>query len=299
MQLFVGLRNVSGQCAGVPKLTMNIDVKNDSNDSVTILYVTAEVRAAASAQICDFAKSAYFLGYAVLESSGGQIGPGQQHTWGLGLALTPYHLRKIEEIRNGGDLYLVAKFTSAAAELDKTDPAKLKGFHSPDVSTAGPFKIAQSDWMKILRDLGYEDYFLIEVPLRSIRWRKHMEKALEHLSKAWEHYEEGNDRETLASCYSAFEYLAKQAKFENPDQNAFEKLLGSVESREIKDKLKPLMRYICDFLQLGRHVPGQELAHVERKDSEFGLILSQSALAYLTKNMRLRDGKDRKSANSV
>ena len=141
MHLSVSLRNVWGQCAGVPKLTMNFEVKHDSNDVLRILHVTAEMRAAASDQIYDYAKSAYFLGYAVLESDGGQIGPGLQNTWMLGLALTTYHLQKIEEIRNGGDLYLVLRFTSAAAELEKTDLSKLKGFFSPDVSTAGLFGI--------------------------------------------------------------------------------------------------------------------------------------------------------------
>lgn len=302
MHLSVTLKNVSGYCVGLPKLTMQFDLKHDSSDSARVLYLTAEVRTTACAQVYDPAKSAVFLGYAILESNGWQMAPGQQQTFTLGLALTPYHLQKIEETRNGRDLYLIVKFTSAVVELDKTDPSKLKGFHSPDASTPGysssycPFKVAQSDWMKILKDLGYGDYFLIEVPLRRIRSRKQMDKALEHLSKAWEHYAEDNNRETLASCFSAFEYLTKQAKSKSTDQNAFEKLLGSVENRDMKDKLKLLMHYICGFLQVGRHVQGHELANVERKDSELGLILSQAALAYLAKSMS-RDWKDDKSAN--
>jgi hypothetical protein len=290
MQIFVKLRNISGRHTGVAKLTVNLDVRSGATEVVRILSLTAEVLAAASDQTYDFSTSVNFIGHAFLESDAGQLTPGQEHNWTLALGLNPHQLQKIEEIRNGGDLYLIMRFTGIAAEFERTDASKLRGFFSIDVSTLGyssgycPLKIAQSDWMKILKELGYGDTFLIEMPLRSIRSRKRTDKALEYLAKAWEHYEEGNDRETLASCYSAFESLAKHSKSKHPDQNAFEALLGNLPDREIRDKAKFLMDYICRFLQLGRHVPGHEPAPLNRKDSEFALIISQAAIAYLLKN---------------
>jgi|GEM_PF-1026913 len=290
MQVSAKLRHCRGYSLGVPKLDVDLDVKNVSNQLLNVLHVIAEVRAAASLQTFDYRKSTYFVGHALLESGGGQLNPGHESSWTMSISLTPYQLQKIEEIRASGDLCLTMRFMCNAAEFDTADLTKLLRFCAVEVGAPGfssnycPFKIAQSDWMKILQELGYGDYFLIEVPLRRVRGGKQMAKALEHLSRAWEHYEHGNDRETLASCYSAFEFIAKQAKCKNPDQNAFEKLLGTVESSDTRDKLKFLMDYICRFLQLGRHVQGHELAHVEHKDSEFGLILSQAALAYLAKS---------------
>ncbi|MDA2912507.1 hypothetical protein MYX77_00855 [Acidobacteriia bacterium AH_259_A11_L15] len=75
--------------------------------------------------------------------------------------------------------------------------------------------------MKILKDLGYGDHFLIEVPLRGVPRKKGMEKALAHLAAAWDHFNEARDDETLGSCYKAFEYLAKQKKVKDPDQQVF------------------------------------------------------------------------------
>ena len=53
------------------------------------------------------------------------------------------------------------------------------------------------------------------------------------------------------------------------------------------------MHHVCKFLQLGRHVQGHEPANVERKDAEFGLIMSQASLAYLAKTI----GRDVQVAN--
>src|SRR5712692_5239123 len=92
----------------------------------------------------------------------------------------------------------------------------LTGLGRASVSTSGystlycPFKVAQSDWVKILKELGYGDYFLIEVPLRGVPTRLGMTKALVHLGNAWGHFNEARDEETLVSCYKAFEFLAKQ-----------------------------------------------------------------------------------------
>lgn len=239
----VKLRHCRGNSLGVAKLDVDLDVKNVSNEFLNVLQVTAEVRAARSLETFEIPKSTYCVGHALLEHGVGQLNPGNETTWTLGIGLTPYQLQKIEEIRSSGDMYLIMRFMCTGAELDNTDSSKVKRLCSIGVeagysSSYCPFKIAQSDWIKILGELGYGEYFLIEVPLRDIRGRKQMEKALLHLNEAWVHYMNGNDRETLASCYTAFEFLAKQAKAKNPDQNAFERLLGGIGNHDMKEKLK-------------------------------------------------------------
>jgi len=256
-----------------------------------VLNVYAEVRAANTLQVYDMSKSVYFLGFAFLESNGGQFTRGSENYWDLALPLTPYHLQKVEEVRSGGDLYFFLRFHVTAAEMENPSNPQLRRFVSPTVggdSSSGyyaPFKVAQSDWVRILKDLRYGDYFLIEVPLRGVPARRKMEKALGHLAAAWDRFSEGRDDETLACCYKAFEYIAKQKGMRSPDQNAFEKLLANVDHPEKRKFLKLLMDYTCRFLNLGRHEPGQERILLDRRDSEYALILSQASLAYLAKVM--------------
>jgi hypothetical protein len=149
-----------------------------------------------------------------------------------------------------------------------------------------PFKVAQSEWVKTLGELGYGDYFLMEIPLKGVPARRGMQKAIEHLKAAWGHFEQGNDDETVGSCYKAFEYLAKKNKFPHPDQNAFEKILGTIPEEAKRRRLKMLMHDLCQFLTLGRHEPGTEAVLLDERESEYGLILSQATLSYLAKLMR-------------
>ena len=154
-----------------------------------------------------------------------------------------------------------------------------------------PFKVAQSDWVKILGDLGYGDYFLMEIPLKGVPERRGMQKALEHLKSAWAHFEQGNDDETLGSCYKIFEYLAKKKNSNNPDRNAFDKMLGGISHEEQRKRLQALMHDLCHFLSLGRHEPGTEDVILDEKESEYALILSQATLSYLAKLMRETSAK--------
>ena len=291
MDLMASLRNVYGTCVGLPKLTIDVAVKSKEEPILKVLSVHAEVRAANTLQVHDMSKSVHFLGFAFLESDAGQFSRGSENSWTLSLALTPYHLQKIEEVRKGGDLFLFTYFHGVVAEMENPTAPTLRRFVSLSVrgdTWSGPyvpFKVAQSDWTKILRDLGYGDYFLIEVPLRGVPAKRKMEKALAHLVTAWNHFSEGRDDETLGSCYRAFEYIAKQKDMKHPDQNAFERLLASVDNPEKRRSLKLLMDYVCRFLNLGRHEPGQEPILLDRRDSEYGLILSQATLAYLAKVM--------------
>jgi hypothetical protein len=112
-----------------------------------------------------------------------------------------------------------------------------------------------------------------------------MKKALSHLEDGWSHFLEGRDVETLVSCYKAFEFLAKQAKVRSPDQHAFERLLDRIENGEKRKRLAQVMDYFCRFFALARHEAGQEKVAVDRRDSEYALILAQASLAYLAKSM--------------
>lgn len=291
MDLTVRLDSLRGEHVGLAKLTLRILVRNRQEHIVKVLNLVTELRAAATEGIPDIGRSSYFIGYGTLESDAGQLTPNSELPWEIGLAMLPYHLQKIEEIRKGGDLFLFVQFLCLAAEMGDSGAPQLRRFGMASVrgenwsGTYVRFKIAQSDWVKLLKDLGYGDYFLIEVPLRGVPSKTLMDKALGHLNSAWGHFCEGRDEDTLVSCYRAFEFLARRRKLKNPDQQAFEKLLQGIAEQDKRRKLASLMHYLCQFFHLGRHEPGQERPHLDRRDSEYALILTQATLAYLAKTM--------------
>jgi len=287
----VNLDGVRGACQGVPKLTLNLSVATQSDVQLTVVNVTAVIRVTQELIAGDMSTS-YFIGTGFLESGGGQLNRGSKGFWYIGIPLTPYQMQKIEDMRKGKDLFLNVQFFCTAAWRNNAPPPMITDITAVDVRVGGysdgycPFKVPQSDWVKTLGELGYGDYFLMEIPLKGVPGRRGMQKALEHLKTAWEHFEQGNDDETLGSCYKAFEYLAKKNKFAHPDQNAFEKILGTIPEEGKRRRLKMLMHDLCQFLTLGRHEPGTEAVLLDERESEYALILSQATLSYLAKAMR-------------
>lgn len=291
MDISVSLRNVRGERYGIPKLKLDLDVEGQTDVQLAIVSVTAEIRVTQGMISHDISKS-YFIGTGFLESNGGQLSRNAKTSWQIGIPLSPYQLQKIEELRMGKDLVLQARFFCTAGMRAMSPQPMIVEIVPVSIGVSGhsdgycPFKVAQSDWVKILGELGYGDYFLMEIPLKGVPRGRGMQKALEHLKAAWEHFEQGNDDETLGSCYKAFEYLAKRSKYQHPDQNAFEKLLGAIPEQEKRRRLKNLMHDFCQFLSLGRHEAGSEAVMLDGRESEYGLILTQATLSYLAKLMR-------------
>jgi len=290
MDISVSLTSVRGERQGIPKLTLNLTAEGQTDAQLAIISVTAAVRVTQEMTTHDMSKS-YFIGTGYLESDGDQLSRNSKTFWQIGIPLSPHQLQKIEEMRSGKDLFLNIQFFCTAGRRVMAPPPLINDILYPSVGVGGysdgycPFKVAQSDWVKNLKDLGYRDYVLCEVPLRGVPVRVELKKALAHLKDAWEHFSNGNDKETLMSCYRAFECLAKQAEMTDPNQQAFEKILAGIEDEKKRKRVELLMSYVCRFFALSRHEEGQEPVSFNRKDSEYAVILAQATLAYLAKSM--------------
>jgi len=141
---------------------------------------------------------------------------GGKTTWEMDLPLPHDRLQTTEDARRGQDVSLVVHCAFTAAMLPNTGTTSYGPFiaaYVSDVSRSAGYcihKIARSDWLKYLKELGYGEHLLIEIPMR-IPAKKGMAKAVEHLESASSHFAEDRADETMASCYKAFEYLAHTA----------------------------------------------------------------------------------------
>jgi hypothetical protein len=290
--IFVDLESTKGERLGIPRLTLDVSVENRATVPFSIVNVTAVIRVTKEVTSTPDLSKAYFIGAGFLESGGRELSPKSSGApWQIVIPLSPYQLQKIEEMRNGKDLFLnVEFFCTVGLRIDTpqkviTDIMRIAVRVDNYSSDYCPFKVAQSDWVKTLKDLGYGDYVLCEIPLRGVPARAKLKKALAHLEDAWEHLSNGNDKETLMSCYRAFVCLANQAGMTDPNQQAFEKILAAIEDEKKRKRLELLMSYVCRFFALSRHEEGQEPVSFNRRDSEYAVILAQATLAYLAKSM--------------
>jgi hypothetical protein len=289
--ILVDLKSTKGECSGVPKLTLNLSVESQADVQFAVVNVTATIRVTKGMISPPDLSEAYFIGTGFLQSGDRRLSRNAKGHWQIGIPLSSYQLQKIEEMRNRKDLFLNVEFFCVAGWQANAPPLTITDITRVPVNVSGysdgccPFKVPQSEWVKTLRDLGYGDCVLCEIPLRGVPVRVGLKRALAHLEDAWVHFSNGNDEETLISCYKAFEFLAKQAKMADPNQQVFEKIVAGIEDEKKRKRLALLMDYVCRFFALSRHEEGQETVSFNRKDSEYAVILAQATLAYLAKSM--------------
>lgn len=186
-------------------------------------------------------------------------------------------IEKIEEIRRGSDI----EFGIGIEGLIQDQSSKAL----TTLWTSGPIKvkISQSHWVKeILSKWNYGQAKLVEIYFPETYKHDILKESYQHIDKAISHFNNGNDSETMASIYKAFEFMAKQLDCSGPDHSFFSKLLENIED-EKREKLKLLLDYFCRYLHLGRHEPSKPPVSIERKDSEFALAMAQVIYAYLSK----------------
>jgi hypothetical protein len=187
-------------------------------------------------------------------------------------------IERIEETRRGEDIIFELQVEGLASIGKAVN--ELVRIWSP-----GPIKveIPQSHWVKeILSKWNYGQVKLVEIYFPESYKHNILKESYQHIEKAIYHFNNGNDRETLASVYSAFESMAKKIGYESPDQNFFYKLLENIENDK-RNKSKLLLDYFCRYLHLGRHEPNKPPVPIERKDSEFALTMAQLIYSYLSK----------------
>jgi hypothetical protein len=285
MNLIGTLSDVRGIRNGIPKLVAMLRVVSEFDARVQVLSVTGEFKVSGPPGV--FSAGGAFLGYVAVEGELNQFGSrGAEQYWRIALPINQNLLHTIEEIRQRKDVHLIGTFWFVAAVSDSDGTIRqqtpfVTGFVNNHDRTGGncPVRVSRSDWLTVLKDLGYGDPWLIEVPMKRAKTRG-TERAQQHLDAAWEHFHSGRDNEVFTSCYKAFEYLAKKRGMAGPDQNAFEKLLSAA-SPDIRKHFKMLLHYLCQSCHPGRHEPGSETAALGHLEAEFLVVTSQAALAYL------------------
>lgn len=192
-------------------------------------------------------------------------------------------IHHIEQRRGGGDVKLVFSSRVLASEIyASNDIAMLKPPRETQFTDGGSgfleYTIPQSEWVKLLKGLGWSELEILEIPSNRLRVVPHLAKALERLEDAQQNYRNGDWEETLMNCRKAFEAIVQDFSGE-PDmgkaREAFASILGEGEKAERFDKLA---KSLGDFLHLGRHETG---VSIKRSDSEFALLLTGALLTYL------------------
>lgn len=215
----------------------------------------------------------HYVGPLIFDSSFITLSGQNTVTERVRLILDQYGIRKIEELRENGDIQF--NIDCCATILDQNNK-RLKCQSNLDG------KIAKSDWVeKFLPTFKYKEVVLLEVPKLDI---SEFSKVAELLNDAWKKKSMGQFSDVLVDCRRALEFITKEVKKKgfktedgNPDWNRF---LGD---KELGDINATIVQKLSGFVAPGAHLYGKAF-NIE--DAEYALMITYAIANYVLNKLK-------------
>ncbi len=145
--------------------------------------------------------------------------------------------------------------------------------------------VSQEQWLAILKDVGYRDYMIVEVPVEAIRSNPKLLEAWKLLESARARYEHGDDPGVLEACFKALDSVALHFGANAGHASAFEEILKPNLQHDLKARRAgELIHSIRAYSDRGRQSqasPDRTEIPVSHRDAEYVLMLTRVTLAYM------------------
>ena len=271
---------------GIParQLRIQCHVKNTNPHPVCILdaWITAATRKGALlAEGRFYVRKPHRWGEA-------PIGQNEEEMGEIVIPLSDGVLRHIEGIREGHDVRLSidAKVWASSCSRDQPKNAWTMALPTQTAFCQGnrtPFEyeIPQSDWVKLLKTMGWSELELLEIPMAKLRSTPMLSRALQHFDAAQDCFRRGDWDGTMADCRKVFEAAVKDISgkddMKQGGQEAFRKLIPD---QSKADTLNETTEKFGKYLHLGRH-EGLPKVTITPADARLSLYFTGALLSYL------------------
>lgn len=195
--------------------------------------------------------------------------------------LDNHKLEIIEEERKGGDLWLKMNVHVLYFDVIRNRPFD-EIIHGEDTtirSTDGSFdlQVPQSEWVKMLEQMGYRRFRMMEIPMPKPPQGTVIDSALSHIDEAKKSFDEGDYDDVLSNCRKVVEEIENAIREGRINLNL---ILDQSESKA--EKVEGIEKKIKDFLNLGVHAIE---AKIDRRDAEMALLFTISLTRYIAKKL--------------
>ncbi len=183
--------------------------------------------------------------------------------------LSLVQLEALEAQRRGGDLTIAVHFHAA---LDC-------GVHGLRISTTTlPHTIPQSEWVRILSQMGYQRTLLLEVPVPDSGNAPEMAGAVEFLAEAQRQMIEGHYRQAVGSCRDALEQLAAALQDGSNFPRPLADALGGTSRWPKAERLRLLRRALTIVTHPAKHGDPMALSFEWDREDARSLISMTAAV---------------------
>ena len=194
-------------------------------------------------------------------------------------------LNALEQRRRGGDLEIRVSSRVLVCQVLGDEEQGAFGWPVQSLFESGmtgevEHTIPQSEWIRLLREMGWSEMQLLELPSRGLRSDARLARALKRLEDAQDCHRRGLWAESVANCRKVFEAVVKDVSGQDSMDHALEVIQGFVVDPIRAEKINEISLALSSFLHLARHEKFPEVV-ITPSDSMFALQMSTGLLAYL------------------
>jgi len=188
----------------------------------------------------------------------------------IAVDLSPAQTLRLEGIRNGGGLqFEIAVYVKVKAERVHLNSDRLI------------CSVSREDWLNVLKDSGYGEYLLFEVPVPPEKSPTALKDAVRHLKKAQKRHLRGEYNDCVAELRKVYESIRDERDESSKIRTANQKYRGSQDSRKAMDAserrlaLREAARHVT---HIPNHAGGDY--YYSRRESRMYLGVAASILSY-------------------
>lgn len=219
-----------------------------------------------------------------LSSMPAEMSPGARKPLPLLWHVTARDLQLVESARAGADAQLqlrghfnvLSSWSGGEARSAAWEPAVAR-----DGSVPVPLTIPQSQWIGLMKQIGFTHLMLVELGLPALP--ASMACSRDYLLQGWQQYREGNHGAAMASCGQALECLTNSL-YETHGMSRrtlLEKLMQGAEPRK-REQLGAIWTALGDFFG-GARAEGHRQVSVKPRDAEMALMTASALVQYLAR----------------
>lgn len=186
------------------------------------------------------------------------------------VALSVSQLEALEAIRTGGDLYFKLHLYGESYGTHDPIPAH------DDVHV----HVNQTEWIRLLKQVGFSEIILFEVPLPAQSDDGIFRSAVDHLRKARDLFLAGHYDESVAKCRLAIENCAKAKGDEQQQGSAVKAYCDNRAAMSTNERLLLIRAAVKHYTQLAHHDLDDGVSGFRRSDASLILGMTAGLLAH-------------------
>lgn len=214
------------------------------------------------------------------------IPPGKEGLGEFHIQLPAEVIHSVERQRAGGDVKLLFYSRVIVSEVFSLNavtvlrPPYETQFENKVAAGHFAHHIPQSEWLKLLKGLGWSELEILEIPSARLRGIPLLARALKRFEDAQQNYRNGDWDEAMMNCRKSFEAIIQHGGGELDMSKAHQVFASILGEGEKTDRFDKLAQALGNFLHLGRHENPPHVS-IKRADAELALLLTGALLTYL------------------